>query len=102
MTKGSLLLVDDDRHILASMSGWLREQGYAVDEADSLAKAKSAVDKQSYELVIADIRLEDGDGFDLLAHCRETQPSTSVILMTGYAVRWIQQSRPFGPALSIS
>ncbi|MDH3717468.1 MAG: sigma-54 dependent transcriptional regulator [Planctomycetota bacterium] len=84
MSKGSLLLVDDDRHILASMSGWLREQGYSVEDADTLAKATAAVDKNSYELVIADIRLGDGDGFDLLAHCRQKHPSISVILMTGY------------------
>ncbi len=84
MSKGSLLLVDDDRHILASMSCWLRDQGYTVQEADTLAKATAAVDKHAYDLVIADIRLSDGDGFDLLAHCRQHHPATSVILMTGY------------------
>ncbi|HUS39850.1 MAG: sigma-54 dependent transcriptional regulator [Pirellulales bacterium] len=84
MSKGSLLLVDDDRHLLGSMSGWLREQDYTVDEAGSLATAMATVDKKSFDLVVADIRLGDGDGFDLLAHCRQNHPSVSVILMTGY------------------
>jgi DNA-binding NtrC family response regulator len=84
MSKGSLLLVDDDRHVLTSMAEWLRTQSYGVDETDSLAAAKATVDKKSFDLVIADIRLGDGDGFDLLAHCREQHPQTSVILMTGY------------------
>ncbi len=81
---GSLLLVDDDRHLLASMADWLRDQGYATDTAASLADGRAAVDKKSYDLVLADIRLGDGDGFDLLAHCRKTRPATSVIMITGY------------------
>ena len=35
---GTLLLVDDDRHVLASMADWLRDQGYATDTAASLAE----------------------------------------------------------------
>ena len=42
------------------------------------------MDKQTYDLVLSDIRLGDGDGFDLLAHCRKTHPATAVILLTGY------------------
>ena len=33
--QASLLLVDDDRHVLASMADWLREQGYKIDTAGS-------------------------------------------------------------------
>ncbi len=84
MKQAALLLVDDDRHILESMAGWLAEQGYKVDTADSYAGALSAVDKKPYELVIADIRLGDGDGLELLAHCRRARPDTQVILITGY------------------
>ena len=38
--------------------------------------AIAAVDKKTYDLVLADIRLGDGDGFDILAHCRKNQPGT--------------------------
>ncbi len=81
---GSLLLVDDDRHLLASMAEWLREQGYTTDTAASLAEGLAAVDRKSYELLLVDIRLGDGDGFDLLAHCRKNYPATAVIMITGY------------------
>ena len=84
MNHPSLLLVDDDRHVLESMAGWLREQGYRVDSADSLATSIAATSRKSYDIVLADIRLGDGDGFELLAHCRERQPATTVLLMTGY------------------
>jgi DNA-binding NtrC family response regulator len=84
MKRGTLLLVDDDRHVLASMADWLREQGYELDTASSRAEAVAAVDRKAYDLVLADIRLGDGDGFDILAHCRENHPDISVIMITGY------------------
>ena len=84
MTKGTLLLVDDDRHVLASMAEWLREQGYQVDAAASRAEALAALGRKSYDVVLPDIRLGDGDGFDILAHCRQHHPASAVIMITGY------------------
>jgi DNA-binding NtrC family response regulator len=81
---GTLLLVDDDRHVLASMADWLRDQGYATDTAATLVEGRAAVDRKAYDIVLADIRLGDGDGFELLAHCRQRRPASSVILITGY------------------
>ncbi|MEX2120800.1 MAG: sigma-54 dependent transcriptional regulator [Pirellulales bacterium] len=84
MKPSSILLVDDDRHILESMADWLREQGYQLDTAASQAAAVQALDKKAYDLVLADIRLGEGDGFEVLAHARRHRPQTSVILITGY------------------
>jgi DNA-binding NtrC family response regulator len=84
MTKGSLLLVDDDRHVLFSMAEWLREQGYQVDTATGQSEAIAATSRKGYDIVLVDIRLEDGDGFDVLAHCRRHYPSAAVIMITGY------------------
>jgi len=81
---GTLLLVDDDRQVLASMADWLREMGYAVDTATNLAEGTASVDRKPYDLVLVDIRLGDGDGFDLLAHCRKVRPAAAVIMITGY------------------
>ena len=83
-SKGSLLLVDDDRHVLASMADWLRSLGYQVDTASGCAEAKAAMDRRGFEVILADIRLDDGDGFDVLAHARQHLPAASVILITGY------------------
>jgi len=84
MNKGSLLLIDDDRHVLASMADWLREQGYQVDTGTGCADAAASLGRKSYDVVLADIRLGDGDGFDILDHCRRRHPNTSVIMVTGY------------------
>src|SRR5438552_5281875 len=84
MKRGSLLLVDDDRHLLESMADWLRSLGHRVDTADSAAAARRAVDETAYDLLLTDIRLGDMDGMELLPYCREHRPDTTVILITGY------------------
>ncbi|MFT7643734.1 MAG: DNA-binding NtrC family response regulator [Pirellulaceae bacterium] len=85
MNQGYLLLIDDDRLVLDSMATWLRQQGYAVDEATNCQEAIERIDAQNYDLVLADVRLPDGDGFGILKHCRTFSPDSIVILLTGYA-----------------
>ena len=84
MKRGTLLLVDDDRHVLASMSDWLRDQNYELDTATSVQEAIAAIDRKHYDVVLADIRLREGDGFEILAHCRGGHPDVAVIMVTGY------------------
>ncbi len=83
-TRGSLLLVDDDRHLLASMADWLSRQGYQVEVAATQAAAVAALDRRVYDLALVDIRLGEADGFEVLAYCRKKHPSTAVIMITGY------------------
>jgi len=80
---GTLLLVDDDRHVLNSMADWLRDQGHQVDTAAAFSEAIAAVDQKTYDLALVDIRLRDGDGFQILSHCRKNHPQTAVIMITG-------------------
>ena len=84
MKQGSLLLVDDDRHLLESMTEWLRDQGYYVDAVLSCADALAQLKARTYDLLLVDVRLQDGDGFDLLEQVRRTHPDAQVMLMTGY------------------
>ncbi|HZZ71783.1 MAG TPA: sigma-54 dependent transcriptional regulator [Pirellulales bacterium] len=84
MKKGSILLVDDDRQVLEAMADWLRQKGYRLEVAVSVQEACAALRKRSYDLVLTDVRLDDGDGFEILSHCRENYPGLAVILLTGY------------------
>ncbi len=84
MIKSQILLVDDDRHVLESMSDWLRAQGYEIAASAGYADALERLRQKSFDLVLADVRLRDGDGFDLLEQCRRNWPESQVVLMTGY------------------
>jgi DNA-binding NtrC family response regulator len=84
MIHGSMLLVDDDRHVLESMTDWLRSQGLHVDGASSFADAVDRLARKSYDLALIDVRLQDADGHDLLEQVRRNYPNTQVIMITGY------------------
>ena len=84
MIQGTLLLVDDDRQVLESMADWLRSHGLQVDTARGVAEASERLVRRQYDLLLVDVRLQDGDGHDLLEQVRRTHPESQVILITGY------------------
>jgi len=81
-----LLLIDDDRSLLAALSDTLRFrlQGCHIDVADNPDSALELVNDKPYDLIISDIRMPGMDGVALTSKMREVQPSTPVILMTGH------------------
>jgi DNA-binding NtrC family response regulator len=81
----SILLVDDDHHLAESMAQWLREMSHEVETAATLDQAKHQLKQQTFDLVIADLRLGDEDGFELIGYTRKRFPDTSVLVVTGYA-----------------
>jgi len=82
--RGSLLLVDDDRHLLESMADWLRSHGWETAEARGCASALELLAARPFDLLLVDVRLQDGDGFDLLEQVRRAYPDSEVVLMSGY------------------
>lgn len=80
-----LLLVDDDRRLAESMADWLQFQQFSVDQAHSLATGRQAIQERSYDLMLLDLRLEDGDGFQLIAETKRRQPDCAIVVLTGYA-----------------
>ncbi len=82
--KGSILLVDDDRHLLESMSDWLRSLGYDVNVAATFNAAMDQIGRCNFDLALVDVRMQDRDGFEILRHCREDYPNLTVMMITGY------------------
>ena len=83
-TQGSLLVVDDDRHILEAMADYLRSLGHRTETAQTCQQAMDRMAEYPFQVVICDVNLPDKDGFHLLEWAVEHAPDTAVILLTGY------------------
>jgi DNA-binding NtrC family response regulator len=84
MREKNILVVDDDRIILDSLREFLSLEGFRTNGAETLKAALAELEKQNYSLVITDINLPDGDGFELLDVVGKNYPQTVVIAITGY------------------
>jgi DNA-binding NtrC family response regulator len=80
----SVLLMDDDPIVLRSLSEYLRLEGYGVTAAATLQEAKASLEKDRFRVILADVRLREGSGFDLLQHIRKLNLATATIMLTGY------------------
>ena len=79
-----ILLAEDDEIMRITLSDWLVKNGWSVDEAEDGKKALSLIKKNTYQLVLSDIRMPGLDGQQLLEQVKEQAPGTDVILMTAY------------------
>ncbi|MEQ1834029.1 MAG: sigma-54 dependent transcriptional regulator [Candidatus Eisenbacteria bacterium] len=94
-SKGTLLVVDDERALRFSIGEWARDEGYAPLEAATGREAIEAVRERGVDAVVLDLRLGDEDGLRVLKDLRELDPSLPVVMLTGHgtveqAVRAIQ------------
>lgn len=85
MTSGKLLIVDDEKVAMKNLEHVMKKEGYAVTASQSGGNALALLEKQSFDVVLTDLRMEKVDGMQILRRCRENHPDTEVILITGYA-----------------
>lgn len=81
---GSLLVVDDDRHICEAMADYLRSLGHRTETSLNCRDAMTRMKEFNFDAVICDVNLPDQDGFQLLEWAVQAKPDTAVILLTGY------------------
>ena len=81
-----LLVVEDDALARKNLQHILERGGeYQVTAAADGAEALELLDKQEYELVLTDLRMEKVDGMQVLAAVRQRHPQTEVIMLTAFA-----------------
>lgn len=76
-----VLIVEDDESLGATLRTFLRDEGYTVDLASNITEAKTK-DYGSYELMILDWMLPDGQGIDYLKELRNSGVRIPVIMLT--------------------
>lgn len=83
MTKDKVLVVDDDQLGRWALAEALRDWGYEVLEAETVAKGDSIYDAELPAVVLLDINLPDGSGLDLLENIKSKKANAIVIMITG-------------------
>jgi DNA-binding NtrC family response regulator len=84
MTKGKLLLVEDDASFSAVVSLELKRLGHQLVTAKSGTEALKKLESDEFDLVLTDLRLGDVDGIDVLGAARRRSPQPEVIVLTGH------------------
>lgn len=79
-----VLLMEDEMNIAKGLEMVMREEGYEVDLADTGQGALDKFRASEFDLLVADLRLPDMDGMDVVQHVREKRPRTNVVIITGY------------------
>lgn len=79
-----LLVVDDDRAFLQRLARAMERRGFDVSACESLAEARRAINEYSPTHAVVDMRLEDGNGLDVVELLRKRRPDSRVIILTGY------------------
>ena len=77
-----LLVVEDERLLNNTLCYNLSAAGYTVDAAMTKSEAVSLCEAQDYDLIVLDVNLPDGNGFDFCAEIKERRPDTAVIFLT--------------------
>lgn len=77
-----ILVVEDDRLLNNTLCYNLSAAGYEVDAALTKSVAERFCRKQEYDLIVLDINLPDGNGFDFCRDIKESHPDTAVIFLT--------------------
>jgi len=80
----SLLIVDDDGPFLRRLGRALEIRGFAVEMAETVAAGHAAVKAAPPKYAVIDLRLEDGNGLELIEAIRDRREDTRIIMLTGY------------------
>ena len=84
MSRGHLLVVDDERSLREFLTILLEQEGYEVTTADTVASGIEAVLTGTFDLVMCDLKLPDGSGLEVLAKARKQQVASPFIIITAH------------------
>ncbi|MCC5831689.1 MAG: sigma-54-dependent Fis family transcriptional regulator [Chlamydiales bacterium] len=80
----TILVAEDEELMRRFLEEALKRKGFAVDAAENGKEAISLLKKNSYDLVITDMKMPDLSGLEILKKTKELSPQTLVLVMTAY------------------
>jgi CheY-like chemotaxis protein len=81
----TILVVDDDPALRRSIRTFLEGYGYAIREADGAREGQAAIREACPDLILTDIYMPDGDGFELIREIRNGDRPVPIVAMSGGA-----------------
>lgn len=80
----SILLVDDDEMFLRRLAKAMEKRGFEPETAGSVAAGKAIATARPPAYAVVDLRLDDGNGLDVVETIRAKRPDSRIIVLTGY------------------
>lgn len=80
----SLIIVDDDRAFLQRLARAMETRGFEVRSAHSVAEGVDLIRQKAPAFAVVDMRLEDGNGLDVIAELARLRPDARTVVLTGY------------------
>ncbi len=80
----SLLIVEDDKSFLQRLARAMESRGFAVTTAETVADGLTHLESASPAFAVVDMRLEDGNGLDVVSALKKRRPDARAIILTGY------------------
>src|SRR5499427_2062157 len=84
MSKGSILVVDDESEIREGLELLLKTEGYQVASAETALSGLSRLEEKPFDLVLLDVSLPDRNGIELLKDVHRHDPHLPIVLITAY------------------
>ena len=84
MSKGSILVVDDESEIREGLELLLRTEGYAVSSAETALSGLSRLEERPFDLMLLDVSLPDRNGIEMLKDVHRQDPHLPIVLITAY------------------
>jgi len=82
--KATVLVVDDEENLRKLLSRVIELEGYPVTQAATAKEALRALQHDTFQVVISDVKLPDGNGIELTARIKKEYPGVEVIVLTAY------------------
>ena len=83
-TDRSLLLVDDDEAFVKRLAKAMEKRGFQPETAGSVAEGRAIAVSRPPAYAVVDLRLEDGNGLDVVEALRDRRPDCRIVVLTGY------------------
>jgi two-component system response regulator RegA len=80
----TLLIVDDDKAFLQRLARAMEARGFLVEAAGSVEEGLASLRRRPPAFAVVDMRLDDGNGIDVIAALKEVRPESRAVVLTGY------------------